>query len=267
MNADGTNPRQLVAPQIGYIGGAQHPTWSPDGKFVAYKYGEGSSMSGVWVVRSNGSKAPIQVVTTDFGSAPGRFMDWSPIAPSKKMAVSVRVGDRSSTHTRQIAAVGFDPAGVLPVKRSWITQSDPTGVNLKTCQWDMRWKPDGTKLVYTDDYNNYSDIWKMNPNGTGKVRLTDSASNGNCCYTTPQWSPDGTFIAYWSSEGLASTGDKKIWVMSPDGLRKQCVMSDETKWESSVDGYLLHFNKAGNKLLFAGYDASNVVQLWIVDLH
>jgi Tol biopolymer transport system component len=267
MNADGTNPRQLVAPQIAYIGGAQTPMWSPDGKYIAYRYGEGSSASGVWVVRSNGSQAPIQVVTTDFGSAPGKYMDWAPNIPSKKMAVSVRVGDRSSPpYSRQIAVVKFDPTGAVPVKRKWVTESDPTGVNSKTCQWNMRWNSDGTTLVYTDDYNNYSDIWKMNPDGTHKVRLTDSATNGNACYVSPQWSPDGNFIAYWSNEGLSNWYTRRIYVMTPDGTRKKCVMDNEALGHSSYSSDFLHFNKKGDKLLFTGYDASNIVQLWIVNL-
>jgi hypothetical protein len=44
------------------------------------------------------------------------------------------------------------------------------------------------------------------------------------------------------------------------------VMDDETLWQSSYSGDLLHFNKKGNALLFTGYDASNITQLWIVDL-
>ena len=270
MDADGTNQRQLVRPGAGEIGGAQTPLWSPDGKYIAYRYGE-SENKGIWVISADGKTGPQHIVAADFGEASEKYLDWNPIAFPRTIAVSIRVGSQndSNTRTRHIAFVKFDPSRRRgPVMNTlWLTKSDRTGVNAKTCQWNMKWKNDGKTLVYTDDYNNRSDIWVMNSEGRGKVRLTDSAGNSNACYSDPNWSPNGEYIAYWSSEGLASTSTKRIYLMTADGNNKTCLMSDEKLKQSSRDGYLLHFNKSGEAILFTGHDSSNIVQLFVLDLH
>ena len=265
MNADGSEQRQLVPPEAGQIGGAQAPFWSPDGKYIAYRYGE-SNKKGIWVVKADGKTPPLQVVATDFGEAPEKCMDWNPKPFSNTMAVSIRVGTRNGDHSRHIALVSFMPSS-RRVRNTWLTESDPTGVNDKTCQWDMKWKNDGRTLVYTDDYNNYSDIWVMQSNGRRKVRLTDSAGNNNACYSNPNWSPNGRYIAYWSSEGFTSTSKKRIYLMTADGTRKTCLMDNEKLRQSSYSGYLLHFNNSGNAILFNGRDISGKLQLYALDLH
>jgi Tol biopolymer transport system component len=112
----------------------------------------------------------------------------------------------------------------------------------------------------------------MNPDGTDKVRLTDSASNGNVCYSNPNWSPNGKYIVYWSDEGLPSSSNppsnkKRIYIMSADGAYKNCLMSDENVRENYRGGYLLHFNRAGTKILFAGHGSGDIVHLFVLDLH
>lgn len=51
-----------------------------------------------------------------------------------------------------------------------------------------RCSPDGRKLAYA--YNNA--IWVMNPNGTGRVRVTPTSARA----VNPTWSPDGKRIAF-----------------------------------------------------------------------
>jgi TolB protein len=58
-------------------------------------------------------------------------------------------------------------------------------------------------------------IWVMNPNGSGQVRLTGVGTAAN-----PQWSADGMRIAYDRSS--ASSG-RNIWVMNGDGSGKYQV--------------------------------------------
>jgi WD40-like Beta Propeller Repeat len=54
-----------------------------------------------------------------------------------------------------------------------------------------------------------SDIWTVNPDGTGRVPLTtDPASDFD-----PAWSPDGQRIAFTSARG----GTAHIWLMNADG--------------------------------------------------
>jgi len=57
-----------------------------------------------------------------------------------------------------------------------------------------------------------TNIWTVNPDGSGKKRLTVDGKNFR-----PRWSADGRRIAFMR--------DKNIWVMNPDGSAKRRVTS------------------------------------------
>jgi TolB protein len=96
------------------------------------------------------------------------------------------------------------------------------------------WKPGGAKLAFDSnradpdptDARVSEDIFKMNPGGTGVVKLTDSkAFNGDA-----GWSPDGRKIAFDSDRadrpGKPSTdgsGRAEIYVMDADGTNVRRV--------------------------------------------
>jgi Tol biopolymer transport system component len=61
------------------------------------------------------------------------------------------------------------------------------------------------KIAYTRLAEGKSDIWVMNPDGSGKAQLTNSTENSS----EPAWSPDGSRIAFVRGQS--------IWVMNADG--------------------------------------------------
>jgi Tol biopolymer transport system component len=66
MPARGGPARQLtVDPARNWF-----PSWSPDGRHIAYERGFGGGKSGIWVVPASGGEARFL--------APGAFVDWSP---------------------------------------------------------------------------------------------------------------------------------------------------------------------------------------------
>ena len=75
------------------------------------------------------------------------------------------------------------------------------------------WSPDGKQIAYSrmelsedSPYSIYSqDIWRMNADGSGVLKLTDTYEREDGY----AWSPDGTKIAF--------TREQKIWTMNPDG--------------------------------------------------
>jgi TolB protein len=67
-----------------------------------------------------------------------------------------------------------------------------------------------------------SDIYVMNPDGSGQTNLTrDSSSNWNG-WDGPAWSPDGKQIAMFG-ETISTMGNGQIYIMNADGWNKREV--------------------------------------------
>ncbi len=107
-----------------------------------------------------------------------------------------------------------------------VVNADGTGLTTlaggEPCQWNPRWSPDGSRILYTVSaigVEDPQDVWVMNADGTGKTQLT----KGPFRNTSAVWSPDGTRIAYSSQVSKhdpfkgAKTESASIWVMNADG--------------------------------------------------
>jgi Tol biopolymer transport system component len=70
--------------------------------------------------------------------------------------------------------------------------------------------PNG-RIAYESTRDGDSEIFTINPDGTGETQLTSNSVTDN----QPAWSPDGTKIAFASDEG--GLGDFEIYVMDADG--------------------------------------------------
>src|SRR5690349_4443435 len=73
MNADGTNVRKLTA-SGNTLHGATWPTWSPDGKKLAFEYRGASGAAAIYVIRSDGTGLD-RISPTLFGDV--ACPDWS----------------------------------------------------------------------------------------------------------------------------------------------------------------------------------------------
>jgi Tol biopolymer transport system component len=106
---------------------------------------------------------------------------------------------------------------------------------------DPAWSPNDSTIAYI----NNQQLWVMNADGTGNVRLTnDSAVLFN---QWPAWSPDGSRIAFYSSH--AGNGD--IYVINPDGTNEQALTTvPAVDWQPA-------WSPDGQKIAFVSYRDGN----------
>ena len=185
MNADGTNQTQLTTdPAVD-----NQATWSPDGTKIVF----GSRRSGgedIYVMNADGtSQTPLAA-----DPASDTRPDWSPDGTK-----IVFESDRSGS--RQI----------------FVMDADGTNVTQLTTLFHnggAAWSPDGTKIAFYSDRdcggcNTYFDIYTMNADGTGPIRLAYDPAYA----TGPAWSPDGTKIIFESQRD----GNYEVYMMNTDG--------------------------------------------------
>ena len=84
------------------------------------------------------------------------------------------------------------------------------------------WSPDGRRIAFGDLIDGNQDIWVMNSDGTGAIRLTTDPAVD----TRPVWSPDGQSIAFMSNR----SGQWQIHVMRSDGSDVRQVTGGTITW-------------------------------------
>jgi len=111
---------------------------------------------------------------------------------------------------------------------------------------DPDWSPNGQKIVFTshaatdNPINSASaEVYTMNPDGTGKIRLTDNSEEERA----PSWSPDGRHILFCCRRGGP---DFEICGMNADGTGQRQLTDNATgeltpSW--SPDGKQIVFHR------------------------
>ncbi|MFQ5798379.1 MAG: protein kinase [Bacteroidota bacterium] len=168
------------------------PTWSPDGKFLAYTTDERGNLD--IVVLPLGGGQPIRVVESDADDAQP---SWSPDG-SKLAFVSAR------DHTGRLSIVLGQ--GVV---QSYVNGKGGdiflvpalggTPVKLVRNGYYPAWSPDGKTIVFQSNRGGNWDIWVVPAEGGKPTQLTiDEAFDYH-----PSFSLDGRWILYASGDGLA----------------------------------------------------------------
>jgi len=120
------------------------------------------------------------------------------------------------------------------------------------------WKPGGAKLAFEsnhtdpdlDDTNAINDIFTMNPDGSGIVKLTHSKDVSD----VPDWSPDGSQIAF-GSDRHNDAWKREIHVMDADGtnVRRLTTLPEKAELDSQP-----RFSPDGRRLVFARYISETI---------
>jgi Tol biopolymer transport system component len=223
MQADGSGQRQLThdpGPQF-------DPSWSPDGKRIAYR----DSRFGI------NNNDEISVMNAD-GSGQINLThnpanEWSPAwSPGgNKIAFA---SDREG----QLKIYLINPDGTDLVR---LTQGEGEYPS---------WSPDGKKIAFASSRDGNYEIYVMNADGSNQTRLTN-----NPAYDMyPAWSPDGQFIAfdtqrdYYPPKDQGAGEEFEIHVMKADGtcdtrLTTNAVEDRFPAW--SPDGTRLAWEQEG----------------------
>jgi Tol biopolymer transport system component len=115
------------------------------------------------------------------------------------------------------------------------------------------WKPGGAKLAFESnradpdptDRNAINDIFTMNPDGSGVVKLTHSEDVSDAA----AWSPDGSQIAF-GSDRRNGAWRREIYVMDADGsnVRRVSTLPANAELDTAP-----RFSPDGRRLVFTRY--------------
>lgn len=195
---------------------ASAPTWSPDGRRVAFFGEPGLSDqggiyalgNGVWVLEVNTGNPQFFFATDHVKS-----MDWAPVGDK----LAVEIGPPGVPHQ----VVIFDTRDGREISR--FAGEQPA------------WKPDGQELAVKSCAPECG-LWKVGFDGSGGVLLTGDSTD-----SYPTWSPTGEYLVFTSR---ARTGDWEIYRLRfADGEVRQLTFrqGSDTTPIFSPDGLEIYF--------------------------
>jgi len=189
------------------------PNWMADGKKLLFNQG-----GSIYTIPIEGGR-PEKLNT---GSANSNNNDHVISFDGKWLAIS--------SHRQGL------PGGGSTIYYLPITGGEPKMVTDSTPSYLHGWNPNGKELVYTaqrlSNITAYN-IYKKSIKGGPEVQLT---FNKKGLADGPEFSPDGKFIYYNSTQ----TGTMQIWRMKPDGSGQEQITFDE------FNNWFPHISPDGN---------------------
>jgi dipeptidyl aminopeptidase/acylaminoacyl peptidase len=194
-DADGNNPVRLTTDPAQ----ESHPSFSPDGTKIVFTRKDPDDE--IFVMNADGSDAVRRTDNTVTDAGPEFSPDGTRIAYfSGNNVIHVMNADGSNPHPLDPGNFSVGPqwspdASRVVFSRSQGMETDPHVINadgtgltnigsmIPTAQAPS-WSPDGAKIVVLAG-NGESDIWVMNPDGTGPVRILDDT----LVRSGPRWQP------------------------------------------------------------------------------
>jgi TolB protein len=172
------------------------PAWWGDGSRLAFESTRDGNID-VFAINADGSQETRLTTDPAFDGDPAVSPDGRRIA-----FTSERDGNR------EIYVMNADGTG-----QTRLTNTGGKVANLLTDGVDENpvWSPNGKRIAFDSTRDGQFEIYAMNADGSGLVRLTDHQSLD----AAPAWSPDGRSIAWITDR--AGKDYRDIWVMGTDG--------------------------------------------------
>jgi TolB protein len=185
------------------------PTWSPDGRQIAYT--DGSERRSLWLINADGS-GKHQVAP--LGRYPAVELDWSP-------------SGRQFAFTRWEWGEGTSDLNLMDANGTHQRLLRPAPGRLFGYIANPDWSPDGQKIAFTY-FRPSTQVAVIEPSGHNLKRLT----TGRASSFDPAWSPDGRQIAFVREPvgaGFTSAlrAGSEIYVMNADGTHVRQLTNNQ----------------------------------------
>lgn len=240
-----------------------HPTWSPDGREIAYSAWDEEGDYEIFVITL--ATGAIRKLTDN------AHRDWRPKwSPDGRLIAfsSDRNGngelytvDPRTGHVTRLTRTAHDEdrIGWSPDSRGlvhdvgsgdewdlWTLDLVSGGTRQLTIDPGFEgypdWSPDGTAIVFNSNLHDPAgggaarEIYLLDLASGARSRLTENEANDQ----SPAWSPDGRHIAYFSNRD----GNAEIYVMAADGAR-HTRLTDDPEWD-----FMPRWSPDGSRIAF-----------------
>ena len=228
-DSDGQNPREALSSTEPIIS----PSWSPDGKRVAYVSFE--SKKPVIYIHELATGKRI-VLSNEKGN--NSALSWSP--DGSKLAVSL-----SRDNNTQVYIINADGSGLKRISRSMAIDTEP------------QFSADGKSIYFTSDRGGSPQIYRMSVDGES-AGPASRVSFKHAYATSPRLSPDGKYLAY-----IARAGGFRLQLMD---LRTGEVMAltqtnyDETPTFAANGKFLLYATRVNGRQVLAAVSTDGQVK-------
>ncbi len=170
------------------------PAFTPDGQYLVFSSNRSGPNATLWRVKVAGGGGITKITNT--------------LAEDYRSSVSP---------DGRLIAYDSSPPGAERIQL-WTIQSNGALPSQLRDGAAPRISPDGSRILFvrTDKETGRSQIWLTDAEGTTETQLTQ---NQTYDVLGPQWSPDGTWIAFASNESPDDRGRPNfdIWMMTADG--------------------------------------------------
>ena len=208
MRLDGSDLRELTPHGL-----QGQPSYSPDGRWIAFERDISPTDNGIWLMRTDGTRLH-RVTRNPYSGGSDCGCDTDPaFSPDGRRISFVRVRDESE-------ALG----AIVTVRRdgSHARRLTPWGLGAGT---KHDWRPDGKLIVFStsneEQPGRSSNVFTVRPDGTQLRQLTHNSGGGTHAFAG-SFSPDGRSIVFKSS----ASGGYELYVMRADGTRVRQLTDD-----------------------------------------